>query len=106
MGRYNCSFSYFAGDEKTADVTIKEGVVTTVRYTDAALDLPFGNIPDNRISRKTIDLYFEEHCVPKHRANIAQILEYHGLAEYDAYEICRITNGRMIDMPHRIEWYA
>ena len=104
MGRYNCSFSYYMGDKKTADVTIKEGVVTTVRYTDVALDLPFGNIPDSRISRKTIDLFFEEHCVPQHRANLAQILDYHGLAEYDAYEICRITNGRMIDMPHRIEW--
>ena len=104
MGRYNCKFSYFVGNSKTADVSIKEGIVTTVRYTDAALDLPFGNIPDSRISRKTVDLFFEEHCIPKHRANIRQILDYHGLAEYDAYEICRKTNGIMTDAPHRIEW--
>ena len=105
MGRYNCNFGYYVGDNKTADVTISEGVVTSVRYTDAALDLPFGNIPDSRISRKTIDLFFEEHCVPEHRANIQQILEYHGLMEYDAYEICRLTNGIMADAPYRIEWY-
>ena len=104
MGRYNCRFAYFINNEKTADVTIDEGVVTTVRYTGAALDLPFGNIPDNRVSRKTIDLFFEEHCVPEHRANIRQILDHHGLEKYDAYAICRITNGVMADAPHRIEW--
>ena len=58
MGRYNCKFSYFVGNDKTADVTINEGVVTSIRYTDAALDLSFGNIPDDRISRKAIDLFF------------------------------------------------
>ena len=25
-------------------------------------------------------------------------------AQYDAYEICRNTNGIMTDAPHRIEW--
>ena len=104
MGRYNCKFSYFVGNEKTADVLINEGVVTSVRYTDAALDLPFGNIPDSRISRKTIDLFFEEHCIPEHRANLRQILDHHGLKEYDAYAICRKTNGMMTDAPYRIEW--
>ena len=104
MGRYNCKFSYYVGEKKTADVTIIEGVVATARYTGAALDLPFGNIPDSRISRKTIDLFFEEHCVPEHRANIRQILDYYGLKDYDAYEICRITNGVMADAPYRIEW--
>ena len=104
MGRYNCKFAYYVYDKKTADVVINEGVVTTTRYTGVALDLPFGNIPDERISRKTIDLFFEEHCVPEHRANIRDILDYHGLDEYDAYKICLITNGVMVDMPYRIEW--
>ena len=104
MGRYNCAFAYFVGNNKTADVTIKEGVVKSVRYTDIALDLPFGNLPDSRISRKTIDLFFEEHCVPEHRANLRQILDYYGLDKYDAYEICRKTNGVMVDAPYRIEW--
>ena len=65
MGRYNCAFCYYVGENKTADVTIKEGVVTSVRYTDAAIDLPFGNIPDSRISRKTIKMmgrnYVQNH---------------------------------------------
>ena len=104
MGRYNCKFSYYVGGVKTADVIIEEGSVTSVCYTNAALDLPFGNIPDGRISRKTIDLFFEEHCVPEHRANLRQILDYYGLEKFDAYEICRRTNGVMADMPYRIEW--
>ena len=104
MGRYNCKFSYFVNDNKTADVTINEGAVTSLRYTDTALDLPFGNIPDSRISRKTIDLFFEEHCIPEHRANLQQFLKYYGLEKFDAYEICRRTNGIMADMPYRIEW--
>ena len=104
MGRYNCKFAYYVYGNKTADVTIDEGVVTTKRYTDVTLDLPFGNLPDSRISRKTIDLFFEEHCVPLHRANLQQILDYYGLEKYDAYEICRITGGTMADTPYRIEW--
>jgi len=104
MGRYNCKFAYYAGDKKTADVVIREGAVTSKRYTDAALDLPFGNLPDSRISRKTIDLFFDEHCVPEHRANIRQILDYYGIEKYDAYEICRLTNGVMVDTPFRIVW--
>jgi len=104
VGRYNCRFGYYVYGKKTADVTIEEGIVSSVRYTDAALDLPFGNIPDERISRKTIDLFFEEHCVPEHRANLRQILDYYGLEKFDAYELCRRTNGVMVDMPYRIEW--
>jgi len=104
MGRYNCKFSYYVYGVKTADVTIREGVVSSIRYTDVALDLPFGNIPDSHISRKTIDLFFEEHCVPEHRANLQQFLDYYRLDKYDAYEICRITNGIMVDSPYKIEW--
>jgi len=105
MSRYNCSFSYYFRGEKTADVVIKNGKVITIAYTDEKLNLPFGFVSDRNVTRQTIDLFYERHCVPKHRANIKDFLAHYGLNKYDAYEICRITNGRMADHSYRIEWH-
>lgn len=104
MSRYNCSFSYYHNGVKTADVTITEGRVTTIPYTDDKLHLPFGFVPDQNVTRTTIDLFYERHCVPEYRANIAEFLAHYGLMKYDAYEICRNTNGVMADNSAYIEW--
>ena len=103
--RYNCSFGFYVHDKKVADVRIANGVVSTTKYTDDALYLPFGRVPDHRVTRKTIDLFYEEHCVPRHRSNIREYLDHFGLEAFDAFALCRITNGVMEGEPYRIEWY-
>jgi hypothetical protein len=105
MSRYNCVFSYYFKDEKTADVVIKNGKVATTPYTGDKLHLPFGFVSDRNVTRQTIDLFFERHCVPQHRANLCDFLDHYGLERYDAYEICRITNGQMADNHGRIAWH-
>jgi len=104
MSRYNCSFSYYFKNEKTADVTINDGIATTTPYTEDKLHLPFGFVADRNVTRSVIDLFYERHCVPRHRANIQDFLDHYGLDKYDAYEICRRTNGVMADHGFRIEW--
>lgn len=52
MGRYNCEFIYIVDETRMADIVIKDGIVTSTRYTDVALNLPFGNQPDSSISRE------------------------------------------------------
>jgi len=104
MSRYNCAFSYYYNDVKAADVVIKNGVVATTPYTDNKLRLPFGFVSDRNVTRGVIDEFFERHCVPQHRANIKDFLDQYGLEKYDAYAICRATNGVMADHNYRIEW--
>jgi hypothetical protein len=104
MGRYNCEFIYIVDETRMADIVIKDGIVTSTRYTDVALNLPFGNQPDSSISREAIDLFFAEHCVSEDRANIQEILKYYKLDEFDAYEICRKALGITIDSHCRIKW--
>ena len=104
MSRYNCSFSYYFEGRKTADVAIEDGAAHTVPYTEEKLHLPFGFVSDRNVTRRVIDEFFDRHCVPLHRANIRAFLDCYDLKEYDAYEICRITNGVMADHSYRIEW--
>ena len=104
MSRYNCSFSYYFEDKKTADVVISNGIASTIPYTEEKLHLPFGFVSDKNVTRGVIDEFFERHCVPRYRANIRDFLDHYGLDEYDAYKICRITNGVMADHSYRIEW--
>jgi len=104
MSRYNCSFSYYYKDQKMADVAITNGTAATTPYTDDKRRLPFGFVSDRNVTRQTIDLFYERHCVPYHRANIQEFLSYYGLEQYDTYAICRKTNGIMADHDYRIEW--
>jgi hypothetical protein len=104
--RDNCRFAYFVNGVKTADVTIKNGVVSTVRYTDEMLDLPFGRVPDRLITRRTVDLFFRERCVPEHRANLRDFLDFYGLEQFNAFAICCVTNSQMAQEPYFIEWYG
>jgi hypothetical protein len=105
MTRYNCGFSYYCRGVKTADVTIANGVVTTVPHTDNWLDLPFGMVPDRLVTRKVIDLFYEQNCVPEHRANLGDFLAHYGIEKFDPFAICRITNGAMADSPYTISWH-
>ena len=104
MGRYDCAFSYYRGEAKTAEVTISNGVVTTTPFTESKELLPFGFVADRNVSRKVIDAFYERHCVPRHRANIRDFLDSYGLETYDAFKICRVTGGVMADNDARIEW--
>jgi hypothetical protein len=89
---------------KTADVVIENGKVRTKAYTEDKLNLPFGFVSDRNVTRRTVDEFFERHCVPEYRANIGEFLDYYGLERYDAFEICRLTNGVMADNCAFIEW--
>ena len=104
MTRDNCAFKFYCDGVCTALVTVVNGVVTTERYTDDVFTQPFGLVPDRRITRKTLDLFFAEHCIPEHRANLQDFLDLYGLEKYNAFKICRITNGEMVDSPFRIVW--
>ena len=103
--RYNCSFSYFFDGAKTADVVITNGTARTQAYTDEKLHLPFGFVSDRNVTRRVIDEFYLRHCVPQYRANIKDFLDHYGLEEYDAFDICRITNGIMADNNYEIRWH-
>ena len=100
----NCTFKFFFKDECTALVKVRGGVVTCERYTDNPLRLPFGKMPDRCVTQKGLKLFFSEHCVPEHRANLQDFLDYYGLEKHDPFQICLITNGVMADSLFRLEW--
>jgi len=70
-----------------AHVKITDAAVTTNRYTDDWLMLPFGTRPDESVTRKQIDWFWDNHSYPRHRANIKEILEALGLDEFDSFKI-------------------
>jgi hypothetical protein len=104
MTRDNCKFKFYYKDQCTAFVSIEDGTVTTEKYTDDWLLLPFGKVSDRNITRRGVNLFFSEHCIPEHRANLQDFLLHYGLEKHDPFRICRITNGQMADSPYRIEW--
>jgi hypothetical protein len=104
MTRDNCKFSFWRNTTKTADVEIKDGFISCMRYTEDFLDLPFGKVPDRAVTRKTLDLFFREHSIPEHRADLSEWLKFYNLDKYDAFKICRITNGVMAQSPYHIVW--
>jgi hypothetical protein len=104
ISRQNCKFRYYYKDKLVAYVEIDNGKVTTVDYVEGHLDRPFGMVPDDKVDRTAINLFFERHCVPEHRTNIKDFLEEYGLEKFDAFKICRITNGRMADNHYSLEW--
>ena len=104
MTRDNCKFRFYCDGVCTALVSVIDGVVTTERYTDDWYSQPFGLVPDRRITRQTLDTFFSEHCIPEHRANLKDYLQLYGLDKYNAFKICRITNGEMVNSQFRIEW--
>ena len=100
----NCTFKYYFRDICTALVKVRGGVVSCERYTDDALNLPFGKMPDRCLNKRTLKLFFSEHCVPEHRANLQDFLDHYGLEKHDPFQICLQTNGVMADSLYRLEW--
>lgn len=100
----NCTFKYLYRGECTALVKVRGGVVTCERYTDNPLHLPFGRVADRNVTKKGLILFFSEHCIPEHRANLQDFLDHYGLEKYDPFNICLITNGEMAGSLYRLEW--
>jgi hypothetical protein len=86
-------------DSTMARVEINGGRVKTERFTDFLPDLPFGLMRDDMVSKQQVDWFFEEHCFPEHKADLKDQLEAVGLETYDAFEICKRTEGRMAGTP-------
>ena len=49
----------------------------------------------DKISRFEFGEILEDRCWDRHRPDINRILELLGLDEYNPYEICKRTHGRM-----------
>jgi hypothetical protein len=66
--------------------------------------LPFGKIPDSKVTKQLIDWFFENHCIPEHKADLEFQLNALGLTEHDSFEICLITQGKMAGTPMWIDF--
>ncbi|MCL1989247.1 MAG: hypothetical protein FWG64_14930 [Firmicutes bacterium] len=104
ISMFNCEFNYYYMGEKTAHVKIVNGHATTEQFSKEWYRLPFGMVPDHNVRRETIRIFFEEHCIPKHRKDLQKFLDYYGLEKWDAFKICRITNGEHAHKYGFIEW--
>ncbi|MDR1643827.1 MAG: hypothetical protein LBT59_29370 [Clostridiales bacterium] len=102
--RYNCSFTFYMNDRKLADVKIDNGTVHTVRHSNKWWELPFGDFDDWRIRKKLVDAFYERHSCPRHKANLDKQLAFVGLTKWDAFELCRRTDGRVSGYPYWIKW--
>ena len=86
------NFSVYWGNEKTADVKIKENQAVIKRYSK--------NPAKQIFSKDTIPLFelgeiLSWRCWDKNRENIEKYLYKLGLTEFDPYKICRKTHGVM-----------
>lgn len=91
------SFDYMCKDELCSTVTVyQDGTVDVKDYTDEIIKLPFGSW-GNEAELKDVEEFFESRCFPRTRANCKQILESGGLQFYNPIEICRKTQGRLME---------
>lgn len=82
-----------------ADRTAKD--LRAENYTDLAVKTAFGK---NQLPTwEELEAFLEERCVPRRRDGIREYLETIGVAEYDPWEIIRVTHGRMAEDGQHIE---
>ena len=87
-----------------ADFT--DEMLTVENYVEDPVKRAFGN--NRNPSWEDFQLFLQERCLPKDRAGLREYLDTLGLAEYDPWEIIRITEGRMAEDHQwlRIEVYS
>jgi len=82
----------FWKDEKTAAVRLDEYYAYISRYTKHPVKQIFYN---EKITRFELGEILTDRCWDPKRPDINRILELMGLDEFNPYEICRRTHGRM-----------
>lgn len=79
-------------NERTASVRLDNHYAYITRYIIHPVKQIFYA---DKITRFEFGEILEDRCWDKHRADIDEILEMIGLDEYNPYEICKRTHGRM-----------
>lgn len=80
-------------NEKTATVRLDKQYAYITRYTNHPGKQIFYS---DKISRFEFGEILEDRCWDKHRPDIDQILESLGIDEFNPYEICKRTHGKMM----------
>lgn len=70
-------------------------------FTDYFLDKPFGN--NANPTWEDLQWLLESRCVPRTRYDIAGVLKYYGLKEYNPLEILKITKGELLSDKKKTE---
>lgn len=78
------------------------GEVRFRNFIDDPLVTCFGD--RSRVTYDDVLLFFEERCPPRNRWDLDRILEAYGLDRYDAYEMCRQSQGRFCTDSNWIEF--
>ena len=76
-----------------ADFTDQQ--VTAENHTDDPVKCAFGT--NTSPNWEDFQAFLRERCLPRERAGLREYLDALGLAEYDPWEIVRITKGRMAE---------
>jgi len=79
-------------DEKTATVRLDAQYAYILRYTNHPVKQIFYA---DKITRFEFGEILEDRCWDKNRPDLNKILKMMGLDEYNPYEICKRTHGRM-----------
>lgn len=79
-------------DEKTAEVRLDNRYAYITRYTNHPVKQIFYS---DKITRFELGGILEDRCWDKHRPDIDKILSMLGLDDFNPYEICKRTHGKM-----------
>lgn len=79
-------------NEKTATVRLDKQYAYISRYTDNPVKQIFYK---DKLTRLEFGEILEDRCWDRHRPDINKIMALIGLDEYNPYEICKRTHGRM-----------
>ncbi len=74
------------------EVDLQTKKVELENYTDELLMTALGKRPPNI---ENLYWLFESRCISRERPDLKEFLEYYGLSQFDAYELCRKTHGRL-----------
>lgn len=80
-------------DEKTASVRLDDKYAYITRYSSHPAKQIFYA---DKISRFEFGQILEDRCWDKNRPDLLQLLNGIGLHEFNPYEICKRTHGRMV----------
>ena len=79
-------------DEKTASVRLDDKYAYIKRYTSHPVKQIFYS---DKITRYELGEILTDRCWDKNRADLPDILSTLGIEEYNPYEICKRTHGKM-----------
>ena len=86
--------SYITIHRDTGEVEVED-------FTDCVLEQFLGKRPH---TIEQVYEVWEERCFDRNRVDKHELLKSLGLTQYDPYEICLQTNGRMLHDNFEIKW--